>query len=1445
MKTIMDFISGLNAYLHILVIVSSIIALLLMLLFLYFTSRKVKTEIDKRVPGNAQKETNPLPPAEDQTPPWGGLFSRYLTLKGYFKVGDISLIFLRALDMLKDRLDTVNYKYFLPWYLMIGPSGSGKTSLMNRGDFVLPLGKPTFDINEDNPGLRWWFLNRGIIIDVRGDFLIKPRGTDADERGWQTVINLLARYRHRRPLDGIILTIPATELYGKNKLSPEEIGDRARYMAQKLIAAQNYMGLRIPVYVVITKTDTIPGFKNFCSSIPADNRHNMIGWSSPYTVGTAYSNSWVVEAFGHIKNALTRLKLEILGQGTDELARDGVFIFPSELMHLQKPLSIYMNHIFKITSYDEALMLRGIYFCGDSGAHLSVEQLNTLDQDNSHESVINTPIGSLESDKQAQPTESPIFFFNDVLNDKVFKETGLAQPIRQRLISSNRNLNYAKMGMISFIGIGTYGILKTYDSFSQNRDYLLPVLGKINSILYQIPATRLDQNRVTAQIFDEQARQLLDMMDNLHKADFFSIFMPSSWFSPIDDNLKTSLKVSYDQIVLRTVYMDLLLKARDMLTFRVGSEDYTKSLADMLTPTHTIEYQLFKGYVQRFIDLSNNIDKYNRLQDSSDPDLLKDLVQYTLGIELPKEFLHNYSNFRRVLKDVPYPKIDLTPYQGTARETLSHLYSYFIDSLFSPRNDHSILGKLNLIITDYGRRASEDLPDLKPLRDIAQDLHAAAPSLGEPGKTWLDADYFDAGADFADLMGQISSFRLFGSDMVNKFAAETATAFRQFQHTLAQLNTMLIPRKPLDDPKKAHPSDGLLNLEKSLTLLFNESFMAEPTGEMFVSNIPETHVVFWNSKLIDMASDEVKEYNQFAEKHFDALPPGIRGTLKEVARANLQKIIVSLIAKAQTITPRALSQSTIASAEETLRNKIDDVKTIVPKFIKLLEIMNTGGVGTGYVELRTLLGTLSTRLLEQVDQLLEGYGFYKVKDNNFAWWNGGNSPILEGYNVKDDIDLNNFLEKQRALVNRLANEYAAFMIQFLTAPIMKEYSGRDDLVFKWKRLIEDVDGYEKKKPGNSLQALEDAITKDLVTVDLSKCFIQIPLKTIRQGSGDYFLNRRDDLKRGLLSQCEILRRKQSLENYQRLAQYFNDNIRDKFPFLASPKPDSPEAEPEDIKEFFRLYKEAGDDPKKIYDQVYQLGSEAEDSYAFLTAMEKLKGFFETFLKSPVPAEVPTFDIDVGFRVNRERELRANLIIDWTLTPNETNVITNHDKSKVGKWSFGNEIQVSFRWPPTARMQPYKDPNQANMEVEEGTVTFRYPGRWSLFWMIRQQQALQSEASPLSEPVPYILKYEIPNGPEDKTLAFVRVTILSPAKGKKAGKPVRIPPFPTLAPDLPDSIIQKANQPVLVLGSQKAVEPQVEQEEPIPPTTDDSSTDNDQAGAAPAAPANSGGGNTGG
>lgn len=1426
MNELSSLVNRITAYLPWILIAMLIVAIIIMILVVVSTSTSFKDALQKKIsPKKQQGASEETRPPEDKMPRHWGRISEILSMRGYFQVGDISLTFLRALDLLRQRLDTVDFKYFMPWYLMIGAEKSGKTTLMGGSDLIYPLGQPNFGVEDPHPGIKWWFLNHGVVLDVKGGYFISEKGVKADEKGWRTVLSLLNRYRARRPIDGVLLTIPVSDLYGANKLNMDEIKDRAKFMAEKLSATQNLLGLRLPVYVILTKCDVLPGFQSICQSIPPKNRHNILGWSSPYHPGKAFMPSWIGEAFGYLQKQLDHLRLEILTEKSSPETRDGVFIFPYELSHLVAPLTTYVSRIFKVNSYDESLVLRGVYLAGDSGKDIDLSQLNTApyqktgsedaDSDISPEdeaATIKLDIGELEIDSiHSTRISKRIYFFNDVLNEKIFKETGLAQPIHHRLISMNRNLNYAKVGMIGFIGVSTIGLMQAYERISMSRDYLLPVLGKVNSTLYRIPETRIDASMATSRLFEQQARQLLDMMNNIEQASFFSVFMPSSWVSPVRVNLRTALKVSFDQIILRTIYVDLLMKSRDLLTLRPSSRDITASLAVQLHPTATVEFQLLKGFVERFIELSDNVEKYNRLRESSDPSLIRDLAAYTLGVDLPKDFIDNYSRFRRVLREIPYPKIDLKPYQRAARETLVVLYEHFLQGLLAVHEQNSIIGKVNYILNEFGQNHVNSLPELNYLRKISKDLNVSMSSFGRSGDNWIDGAYFDPGPEFSDVMTQISQFSMFGPEMVNRFATSTAVTFGKFQAFMRQLNSVLLDPGAMlgSTDKPVQPSDGLIALEKSLGVLFAQQFMNPSSGEKIITDIPPNQVVFWNPKLIDAAADEIKKYEDFLEDELVKFPAVIRDTLKQIARKNLQENITSYVAKAQTISPIAQDVGGIAAVEETLRNKISDVREISPKFAKLLEVMSDGGIGTGFVELRTMLGTLSSRLLDQVDQLLVGYRLYRVKDNNFDWWNGTSSPMLEGFNVRDVEDLKSFLAQQRHILRNLALDYAEPMVNFLSTPVMKEFNGNLILLNKWRRILEEVRSYENKRPDNSLTVLENTILAELLNLDLAKCFKAIPLDQVKQASGDFFLDSAISLKRGILGRCEVVQRNKAIDNYQRLSSFFNENLKQKFPFILKANNKTPEAEPEDIKEFFKIYKDVGDAPKVILNQVYQLGSDAVDAYNFLESMEGVKQFFAPYLNSKNPSDLPAFDFTVNFRSNQAREVNGNQIIDWWVMPNDQTRITNHDKSRNGKWIFGDEFSLSLRWPKSSQIQPYFDPAQAPVMIvdnKDGIAQFSYPGRWSLLWMLRKQQAPSMDYSLVTSPFPYVLKFSIPNGPVNRTVVYNTITLLSPARGSRAGKPMRMPDFPERAPELTDFVLSKADEPVLVMGAIEEIEP---------------------------------------
>jgi type VI secretion system protein ImpL len=1423
------------------ILIITIVAVLMILILTFVTNYAIK-QAEKKGP---KPDPDPIPKEariipEYKMPPIGGRISQYLTLRGTFRVGDISLSFLRALAFLRRRLDTLTYKYHLPWYLMVGPSASGKSTLLETGGMSLPVGMPDFGIKNFHAACRWWFFNRAIVLDVHGSLTIEEHKTAADEHGWRTIINLLGRYRSKRPLDGIILTIPVSELYGRERLSPENLNARAKYLSHKLTSAQHLLGLRLPVYVIVTKCDLLPGFQSFCHELPIAQHNNMLGWSVPYALHTAYSPHWIDEAFHSISEDMANIQLEMFAHGVDEQNADGIMVLANEFASLKSGLKLYADHIFKESAYEESLMLRGIYFCGDSGqipaGVLMTEDLSDNPTDDAPEDnlILSTQPRSTEEESlhlwnensqapnrlsrfsQASMFETDesqyldsttrnIFFVKDIFEDKIFFESGLAYPVYSRLISANRNLNLAKAGIVAFVGIGTFGMFNAYENFMRNRDFLLPVLGKVDSVLQQISTSHGIETASEA-LFNHQAKSLLDMMNHIQRASFFSLFIPSSWFSPLQDHLYSSLKISYEQIVLRTIYMDLLLKARDTLNIRPGDPslgplEKTTSIITLLNPLATNEYQLVKHYVELIGQLIRNIDKYNQLRESPDPHILADLIEYTFSMHLPPEFASSYEKFRKVLQEAPYPPIDLKAYYPIAQNTLQSLYTNFLSVLFSPTDPMSLIGQLRYLGSALGNGQSSQPINIEILRGFIAGLGQSLPNLGEAGHNWIDGKYFDPGPEFVDLMSKIDALPPFGPSFVEQLAKITSSVYTDFHNELIQMNTTLV--NPTHAGKANLPSEGIFNLEKNLHKLFAEPFMAQTNGEMFITQIPEDKFISWNQRLIENTTSLISQYDEFIKKELNSFPLHLRETFKQIALQNLQQNIISDLARAQTLVDIPKGPQIGDSNEELLRNAIGDIKNSVPAFIKLLETLNSMHNGTVFVELQTLLGNLATRLLEKVDALLISYHPYSVKDNNFDWWDGKIPVFLEGFSVKDPDELKSYLDQQRQIISHLAIDYAQPLLKLLSSSMMQQYVGKRSLVSRWTRILDQLSEFDKKKPDNTVTKLENFINNDVANLNMNNCFDKLHIKSVSKNSGDFFTDRRIQIQRALLSRCEIARRKESIANYEKLVSVFNESLKDKFPFVGeNPSQSQGEVDPEDLKTFFDLYHQFGGSPKHILDQIYQLGEPAKEAYQFIKDMDDVREFFRSYLNSKTPGDVPTFDFNIDFRVNKDKEINGNMIIEWTIEPNDTTKITNNDKKRNGRWSYGNPVIVTFRWPDSAETQPFLDDSQPFMKVDEQTVTYTYPGQWSLLWLMRVQAATSADFPDMKDTQPYTLRFEIPNGPEEKTIVYDRITLNKPAKGKKPGGPLTVPNFPVDAPGLDQNILDMAEKAVIVQGTVK-------------------------------------------
>lgn len=1325
-------------------------------------------------------------------PPLGGMVTRFLVEQGWIQVNSVSQIFLKGLEFLKKNFGEAAL-YKLPWYLVVGAKDSGKSTLTAHTQLIDPHGSPDFSLSEHSPSIRWKFFSRGVLIDVAGRLFLNNPENETDTITWRNLLILLSRYRAYRPLNGIILCISAKDLYGKDKLSPDALHVRANSIMHNLNKVQTSLRLRLPIYVVVTYCDIIPGFTSLAQEIPTHNQGNILGWSSPYDLQYLYTPSWINEAFHYLDEKIDCLRTELLSSDIDPSNADGLFVFSKEILTIQEKLAAYLNRIFHSSATHESPHLRGIYFTGNSGINLT---------DLAHP---NEEPSELSLTAHSNPQLS-LVFLRDLFQAKIFVEIGIARPLTGKVASLNRGLNLIRNTTICFTLLGTYGLFNAYDTFQEKQARILPVLSKMGGLLRNMQNLRIDDSSHGAALFDTYARQLMEMMQELQHTEFFSVLVPASWFSPLHKDLHAGLQVAYQEIVIRTIYVDLLLKARELLQLRPTMSDRSTSLAALLNPLSSSEYLLLKKYVDGLFELNDMLFKFNNLKSAPDAKDLDSLIMYTFNSHLPESFVGQYSSFRKLLNESSYPLIDLKPYMQMARQTLSIIYENFLNSLFSSNDPLTLVSRIQTLTDQLYNQKHQQAIDLAVLRTTVGDLATTVPALGESGSTWMDGKVLSFGKEFDTLLDHIDMSPLFGRDVTQYLVDQTAISFNRFKIFLNKVNSKLVDKSSTQ--KVLPPSHGLLALEKHLTNLFKLSFMETPTGQPFSTSIPAGKLMYWNALLVQNTLNILKDFDTFVATELTTMPLSVQESLKIATRINLQEILIRELGKAQTFIDIPKNINPGSEAERILRAQINDFKAVIESLGKLLETLKQDDVSKAYLDLRELLSAQSQWLLVKIDTYIKQHKIYQTKQSEFDWWDGKAGAALGAFSVRDAADLKHYTVVQRELLTAVVHDFAKPIVQLLKTHAFAGVSTLDQvLINRWIRITDQIESYDKKQPDNSLAQLENFILKDLNNWNYKDVIKNLKLKDLSQDSGDYILEILRELKLKLLSRAEVLQRQQAIDHYEKLVNFFNKHLSGKFPFVgAKLEKNQGEANPEDIREFFVLFKETGDSAKEILDQLYQIDPQMKDAVSFLVDMENVRHFLEAYLKDP-SSDKPKFNLKVDFRTARDKEIGGNIIVDWYIKTDEITTIEKHDSKTDGSWTYGEPITIGFKWPDSGTTpKPTSDSGQATLKVDGASAEFVYDSQWALLWMLRDRQAPQGSYSKIATPNPYLVKFSIPMSDQTYSTVFNSISLISPSsKPKGSPKIIILPTFPAIAPNLPEKVKELKDKPVLTEGSVPVIE----------------------------------------
>lgn len=250
-----------------------------------------------------------------------------------------------------------NPLYVLPWYIIIGESGTGKTTAIKSARLSSSFAdiKATTGISGTR-NCDWWFFEKAIIIDTAGRYAI-PVDEGRDREEWHRFLSLLAKFRKKEPLNGLVITVAADKLMNPASGTLEEDGKSIRRRIDELMKV---IGAKFPVYVLVTKCDLIKGMTDFCDQITEKNHDQAMG-----AINHDFSEDtggFISRTMGLIEDRLKDLRLLLLNRPRSKASDVGLLVFPEDYKKLRPGLEAFVRGAFLPNPYQESPILRGVFF---------------------------------------------------------------------------------------------------------------------------------------------------------------------------------------------------------------------------------------------------------------------------------------------------------------------------------------------------------------------------------------------------------------------------------------------------------------------------------------------------------------------------------------------------------------------------------------------------------------------------------------------------------------------------------------------------------------------------------------------------------------------------------------------------------------------------------------------------------------------------------------------------------------------------------------------------------------------------------------------------------------------------------------------------------------------------------------------------------------------------
>jgi type VI secretion system protein ImpL len=1146
----------------------------------------------------------------------------------------------RSLDSRQGHRIQSKNRMTMPWFLLVGADESGKKTVLSNNGLPQPFG-PAIEVDSQRKDAgKWWVFDDAVVLEApaaapgttASGSTLPPDQTVYDASvGWHTLLHMLRRERPDSPLNGIIVTVSCADLLS-GRAEPEKLADQADRIRIFLERTRRTLGVRLPLHVIVTKCDTLPGFRTFARTLPADRRDDIFGWANPNDVEARYDAAWIETGFQEMRNQLTSLRDELLAAPEQVDDAVGLFVFDGEFVDMQEPLKDFVSKLMSEGERRPSLFFRGMYFTGDmlggDGADLSTTQAERA----------SNAVTAVAGDDNSGHS---LAFLKSLFIDKIFREAGLARPTARFRFARDRRVVYAQAAALLIVvggSLGLYGSLYGWKrggevvqaGIQSDAETLTRVLSGLAIDLDEV-RHRDDDESLDRRARDAAVIELVAQMREVPTMQMRSAFLPTSWFSALPGDIRASMRRGVQEIVLPVTRQRLEERADQLLGFRNGVRDTTVSAElDVQDP------RAVAAYLSDVRTLSRNIARYNSLADSSSGSLpeLAALLDYLFGEKVSAEAELASADFENALRQASAPKIVVSPAMAA-----------------------SVVNRAASLLSSVATSAAQQLAP----RTNPQALRAVNPDDDLSALFGLSAlvDIVDAKRG---LVATVSDSTILGM-RIARMVEDSVDAQLRFVAARLRADTL-------------SPSEAADSLKHTITELFKSRLMLPRENRSVSADIGPNQRLRWDVGRLELALALRNEFLQSLLILNNAFPNQPQERLRRALEVQLRARAIDAAANAQRWTPSVPESNLEIRAEDA------NLDAATARLLNLSIMFDSLGAGPEGRKLIEAGARQAEHTLAMAQALIERSRPFYPQTAKIASWNGVLPVSFPALGVSDSLTFQTTLINQTTDVRTLAHD-VAHALRFLRFHEV-DPSHVTPLLTQWEEIANSVARYERGDYTSTLGQLHRYIRDNMTLSDLASCAAVASQPDLDPDTRamDVFAVRRRQYYAAVVGRCGG-NQTAIVAAYQRMRNTFTQRLAGRFPFVDSTQAAfAPDADPVAVREFLREYDAFAASAEVSMRSNPAFAQPAKMAMAFLDQVEQARPFFGPVIEMEkglpeYSLAVHSGDSDWGTRWRWGDSLHVSTLVDSL--GNERQMYVRGGWSALRAWATNRDSTASIRF----------------------------------------------------------------------------------------------------------------------------------------------------------------------